>query len=506
MTIEYTRNHPVSVLKNKTTQKVVVVAFIIGFLLGYVSFIVGVVACLHGMRSLVQVIRYRRSFLQTLQWHASNAKNKAFITKAIVVAKKKMVDSITGECQYKIVLEYQLDENNIPVEESLTSQILTIQSDEYPIAASEVVRDCPSEGFAMPLHVMDGKVIPAELYRDRIQDLQLWARWVDPIVSVVGICLYLFLAFLYAELVTFSSQGFFTIMGISILSMVFMTPYIVLDVRVRHEQRLEALENDPLDVVTGFEKIRNLWYWYSLGPTMTQKLRPVLFAVGLLAMALFSSIGIIPGCWAVWSLTKWTDAKITSQRESLLRLFQQAKKVKGYIVDWFVPEFGHHKKHSVTIRYTAPSGEKVEKKLEHENLTLDYFQHKKSQYKDRSVDDIPPPSLPVDLLVLLDHPCSGYPEKKIVETWSRFKLQLISFVCLYLYMMCFLMEYEDWMPLYFDTENEMVDCLVNDGILFWVPAFVPFLLMMPQTYSFHRYRYRRLLHDVFEAGIETTGI
>lgn len=483
-----------SVLKNKTSQKVVEVAFCVGFLLGYVSFIAGVVASYHGIRCLVRVVRYRRSFLQTLQWHASNVRNKAFITKAIVVAKKKMVDPITGECKYKVVLEYQ--------SEGESESILVIQSDEYPIAASEVVRDCPAEGFAMPLHVMDGMAIPAELYRDRIQDLKLWAQWVDPIISVVGICLYLFLAFLYAELVTFTSQGFFTVMGMAILSMVLMTPFIVLEVRARHEQVLGALDNNLLAAVTEFEKIRNLWYL--LGPKMTHKMRPVLFAVGLLAMAVFSSIGIIPGCWAVWSLTKWTDARITSQRESLLRLFQQAKKVKGSLVDCFVPKLGQHNKHSVTIRYTAPSGEKVEKKLEHENLIRDYYQHK-SQCNN-SGDDSGGPSLSVDLLVLLDHPCSGYPEKKIVETWSRLKLQIISVDCLFFYMLCFLMQYDDWLPLYYDTENEMVDWLANDIVLFWVAAFVPFVFMMPQAYSFHRYQYRRLLHDVFEAGIETTGI
>ncbi|CAJ1930795.1 unnamed protein product [Cylindrotheca closterium] len=512
MAIEFIKNHPLSVLKNKTTRTVVVATFCIGFLLGYVSFIVGVIASFHGMRSLIQVIRYRRSFLQTLQWHASNARNKSYITRAIVVAKKKMVDPITGDRQYKIVLEFQqqslISDKSSKEQESSSSSTATsqfiIQSDEYPIAASEVVRDCPSEGFAMPLHVMEyDKTIPTELYRDRIQDLQLWAQWVDPIVSLVGICLYLFLAFLYAELVTLSSQGFFTIMGMAILSIVLMTPYILLDVRVRHEQRLEALDKNPLAVVTEFEKIRDLWY--SLGPTMAQKLKPVMFAVGLLAMAVFSAIGIIPGCWAVWGLTKLTDAKITSQRESLFRLFQRAKKVKGYIVDCFVPEFGQRKKHSVTIRYTAPNGEKVEKKLEHEYLLRDYLQHK-SQRSKSSIDDSNPPSVPVDLLVLLDHPCSGYPERNIIATWSPSKIHVVAFVGLFFYMMCFLMNYEDWLPIYYDTENEMVDSLVNDIILYWAPAFIPFVFMMPQTYSFHRYRYRGLLHDVFEAGLETNSI
>lgn len=498
MHFECVRNHPLSVLKNKITQRVVLVAFCVGVPLGYVSFIVGVVASFHGLQSLVQVLRYRWSFLQKLEWHAANAKRKAFITKAVVVDKKKMVDPITSEWKYKIVLKYQADKNRE------CESYLVIQSDEYPIATSEIVRDCPSEGFAVPLHVMDGKVvIPTELYRDRIYDLQIWAKWVDPIVSVLGIFIYLFLAFLYSELVTFSSQGFHMVMGMAILSMVLMTPYIVLDVRVRHKQRLDKLENNPLAVVTEFEKIRNLWL--RLGPTLSQKLRPFLFAAGLLAMAVFSSIGIIPGCWVVWSVTKWTDAKITSQRESLLRLFQRAAKVKGYMVDCFLPEFGEHKKPSVTIRYTAPNGQKVEKKLEHENLTMKYYQHKMQNNK-VSGDDSNPPSLPMDILVLLDYPCSGYPEKNIVEAWSRLKLQIISFTCLFFYLLCFTMEYDGWLPLYYDIENEVLDCLVNDMIIFWAPAFVPLMFMLPQTYSFHRNQYRRLLNDIFETGIEITSI
>jgi len=393
--IQIASNHPLSVLKNKTTQTVVLVAFVIGFLLGYVSFIVGVMVSFHSLRCLIQCVRYRRTFLNQLKWHAVNAKKKSSNVRAIVTCKEQLVDPITGECKYKMVLEYQID----------STQQLIIKSDEYPIAACEVYRDCPQEGFAIPIHAE--QAIPTEFYQDRIQDLQLWAQWVDPIISIVGICLYLFMAYLYAQLVTLTEDGFYCIMGMALGSMVLMTPYILLDVRVRHEQRLESLNNNPLALVTEFEKIRSLWY--SLGPTMSQKLRPLLFAAGVLSMAVFAGIGIIPGCWAVWSLTKWTDAKITSQRESLLQLFGRAKKVSGKMVDCFLPQFGQTQKHSVTIQYTAPSGEKVEKRIQHDHLLRDYLRHQK-----QSSNAINPKAVPVELLVLLDHPGSGYPEKDIM--------------------------------------------------------------------------------------------
>jgi hypothetical protein len=470
-------NHPVSVLRNKRTQVVVMVAFGVGFLMGYVAFIVGVFGALHGMRSLIQILCYRRKYLRLLKLHSAYSKNKSSTVQAKVVSRKMAVDPITSHRRCKVVLEYYTNAQE-------DSHQLTIHSSNLPFASMAVYYDAHHEGSMMELHLIQGKPIPTVLYQDKV----------DPIIVFIGLYSYLFLAWLYTQIASASAQGSTILVTMSVLSPLFMAPYLILEVRARHERRTDQLANNPIELITEFDKLRNVWQ--SSGPTLTQKFCPILFAIGILIMAVFCNAGVIPGCWTVWTLAKWTDLKITRQRESLVQSFRQSKRVTGYLVDCHLPGFGQHESNSVTLQYHAPTGEKIEKKLENERLFRNHLKHQQRNAN----DSISSEKVPIDVMVLSDHPSSGYPETEISQTWSLYKEQIVSVVSLLLYLLWFLIQYDDWLPFYFETNYDLLDSLVNDVCLFWAPAWAGIILMMPQAYSFHRLRYRKFLADVYETG------
>eukprot|EP00980_Cylindrotheca_fusiformis_P006188 scaffold1323_cov113-Cylindrotheca_fusiformis.AAC.15 len=485
-------SHPVSVLHNKRTRVVVITAFGLGFLMGYVSFIVGVIGAVNGMRSLIQMLCYRRKYLRLLKRHSMLSKKKSAMVQATVVSRKRAVDPITNHRRYKVVLDYRLDEQANPNQ-------LTIRSTDLPFASKSVYHDAPREGGIMDLHIIQGKPIPTMLYQDKIQDLQIWAKYVDPIISFIGLYFYLFFAWLYSQLFSTTVEGSATMLIMSLLSLLLMAPYLVLETRSRHEHRMDQLRNNPIELVTEFDKLRNIWQSPCL--SLTQKSYPLFFGIGLLLTMEFSNAGAIPGCWAVWTLAKWTDLRIARQRESLMESFRQAKKVDGFLIDCYISGFWSHGSSSVTVEYVAPSGETIQKKLANERLLQKYLNKKQHKDDDNSTSL---ESATTDILVLSGHPSSGYPEPEIAESWSLCKDQTVSVVSCLLYLLWFLIQYDDWLPFYLETNFFWLDELVNDIILFWAPAFLGILLMMPQAYAFHRVRYRKLLADVFESGSATS--
>lgn len=493
MQLQIPINHPVSFLQNKRNQIGVIIAFGVGFLMGYVAFIVGVVAALHGMRSSIQMLLYRRKFLRLLKRLSAHSRNSSFVVQAKVVCRKKVVDPITDHRRYKVVLEYCVNEKD-------ESSQLAMHSNDLPFASAAAYDDAPHEGGMVTLHLIKGKPIPTVLYQDKLWDLAIWAKYVDPMIALIGLPSYLFLAWMYSQLASTTTQGSAIGLIMSILSLVLMTPYVVLEVRARHEERIDQLTKKPIETVTEFDNLRSAWQ--SPGSTSTQKIYPVLSASGIVIMAVFCDAGVIPGCWAAWTLAKWTDLKITRQRQSLVQSFWRAKKVHGYLVDCHVSGFWQQQSSTVTLQYVAPTGQMIVKKLNNGQMLQKYLRHQHAGGSESAGSK----KVPIDVLVLTDHQASGFPEDEISEIWSLCKDQIVSLICLLLYLLWFLIQYDDWLLLYIETSNDWLDIFVNDVCLFWTPAWVGIILMMPQAYAHHRIRYRKFLADVFEAGVTVDTI
>jgi hypothetical protein len=490
MAFRIPRNHPITVIRSIAAQRGILVLFGTGFLMGYVSFIVGVVGALHGIRSLIQIMRHRRRWLSLLKQHDAQANDPSSAIPAMVIQKRRMRDPITGSILYKVLLNYQMKS------EEEENRFLTLTTDDAPYAARSVYYDSPDEGKYTKIYLVRGKAIPTDYYQDKISDLQVWAKFVDPCIVFIGLYAYFFLAWLYVQIASTSTQSFIILSVLSILSPLLMTPYLILETRIRHQNRLEALCNNPIQVISDFDRLRNIWH--SLGPTLVHKLYPILFAVGLLGMAVFSNIGILPGCWSVYTLTQWTDMMISRQREILVESLRLSKKVTGQLIDCHIPGIGQPNTYSVIFRYTAPTGEIVEKNMENERLYFEFLK-RNERSDDETITGILKP-VSVDVLVSPNTPTSGYPEMEISETWRTCKTQTVSILSMTLYVMWYLIQYDDWLPIYFPIENDLLDYLVNDILVFWIPGLASICFMMPQAYIFHRSRYRKLLADIFEEG------
>ena len=480
-------------------RKWVSLAKIIGFYMGFVSFILGMIPGLLGLQSLIEVLLYRKKWLHVLKehsMHSRNEKENMTVVQANIVTAEKTIDSITGYPSYKILLEYYLDRKE-PYHLTLDETLPT---------ASRIAYYETKGRKSIQVHLtQDKKAIPTTMYQKKIDDLMQWARIMDPIVAIVGLTVYFFLCWLYINMTWSSGYIFGVLVALSFLSPLLMTPAVLVESRLEHEERLDLLVNDPIKLLSNFDLIKS--QWYSLGPTMTRKIYPVLFFIGLINMTIHTTIfGLIPGSFCVWSLARWTDFQVARQRQTLIESFKEkSKRVKGYVVASNFPKsLKHDGNYTATLEYQAPTGHSIIKNIQTSFLKYHTVKEAAGRKDEGAPIHITSKEsnfrMPIDVLVLSDNPLSGYPEEEIkrIATLKRYKrISAISaFAYLYIYNTTF-----PYMLLYSDVENEALDYVINDLILFWSPPLLCIILMMPQAYySFHRIPFRKLLKDIYESG------
>jgi hypothetical protein len=242
---------------------------------------------------------------------------------------------------------------------------------------------------------------------------------------------------------------------------------------------MQAWTEDPVTLVTELDAIRNAWH--NLGPTLMRKVYAVvLVPLGVLEMAVFLQFGALLGCLAVWIGTQLSSI-VPTQRESLESFRDCAQRVSGTIVD-------HREvqepmmQYFVTIRYTiAPnsSGGVVEKELE---ISKDLYVEYSSRQNKR-----------IEVLVLPDHPRSGYPLDKLTtdlsNSWSMMHRQVVCIVSIAVYLIW------SWVLLV-DADLWETEDIVWFGLIVSMGP----LMIMPQAHVLHRVRYRKWITETLEKG------
>jgi hypothetical protein len=449
-----------SVMPHATTRRLLLGAYIIGFFLGYISWIIGAVLAAWGMQSLIRVVRHRRGWLQFLE---VSYRRKLTSTRGGVVAKSKTIDPWTQDVSYSVTIEYTMPSSS-------KQQIIISKTLEGPVA--QAVYEDYQEGKSIKLTVVQGQpksAIPQYLLRDKVQQSRVWAHYIDVALAFVFLHIYVFGALAYAWFAATEPQMFWFLVAFALLSPFLMAPYIIVEQSVRHRQRLQDLTTDPSKFVTELEFLRNAWQ--NLGPNWRRKVWAVLFPLGVLGMIFTTNLGFLPACVGIWTFMH-LQGSIPTRREFLESFRKQAKRVQGTIIS---RRRGQTATDLVTIRYTAPTGERVQKEVMSRAL--------RHEMEDTLVD----------VMVLPDHPKFGYPkdqlEQDINKSYDTLQLQVVCALSLvgwlvYIWTLFQDQDFWDW--------QEVVIWLLFVG--------VGPLVVLPQAYVLRRVRHRNLMMQVFGNG------
>jgi uncharacterized membrane protein YbaN (DUF454 family) len=478
--------HPLFSISDPRTRQILLVSFAVGFLVAYISWIVGAIFALIGTQSLIRSLRHRRQWLQALEQHARRSTVK---TQGRIQQKIKVVDAITDDVSFQVTMEYTavVDGFRKPTTKTLTG-----------LAARALYQDNDvQEGQSISLQMIPGKrlsAIPTTLWNYKLQDCLLWTIYLDGAIAFVGLHTYLLGALAYAWLVSHGDMpAFWLMVCLAVVSPILMGPYIVVEQQVRHRQRMEHLSNDPVALTSELDVLRNLWH--ALGPTLPRKLYALLFALGFLEMISVAAIGVVPGCLAVGTFTLLASTTVRTKREFWERFSEHAKRVEGSLLvrhsTHVVPEQrAQQQLYLVTFRYTAPTGDFVEKEISSKELYGLYLKQEKEFGSKRSTAA----SFPIDILVLPDQPLSGYPAdlvaKDLANSWTLTKLQVVAFFSIMGYLIAC------WITLM----DDLYENLVEDVVLFGVVVLIGPIMMLPQASVMHRVRYKKLIVERLRSG------
>lgn len=498
---------PLYTIKNPRSRRNILAAFVIGFLFGHVSLVLGAIFALEGTKALIQIVLHRSAWIRFLKvdvprmfrkaqqgrirsWnvHANQLTrepDRYFVSLEHCIAARNSHDNTPKKTAERTIDtqdgSYSLDVVRYFIQQlrEVEMELKTVDDDEDVGPKSNgflyLTRD-PDIGF--PLHYIENKR----------QEQLFWAQYVEIGIAFLGIQIFFLAAFIYANLSAQADGDVWIVMLQAILSPILMSPYLVLQSTVRHQQRMQAWKDDPLTAITEFESLSKYWHW--LGSTMMRKIYSVVFLLGASILFLCcGSLALVLGLGTIYCVAEWVDVEAPIQRETLQSFQSQAKPVSATVDKfWVEPSrsflFGS-KKYFVQISYVAPSGHTVSKDIESKLLYEDCTQHDKKD---------------IQVFVHPTYPRSGYPCIQFFWDWHRswplWCWHVASIVTLWLYLItsCVVMDVDlDYPP---------------DELIFPVTLiFVCPMLLLPHASVWRRKAYHRYWQRLHETGtiLEESG-
>ena len=467
---------------NLVKQRLVLVSCVVGFFLGYLSWIVGSIFAMEALRSLIRILRHRSAWLTKVS--SSSSKRYWKTTRATVLAKDKKIDNLTESESYRVTIQYKASEPD----NDYQNHNNTIEK-MFEGAAGRDLYDQVLEGESIKVKVgtkHPRAMIPTILFHRKRRESLYWARYFDLGIAIAGSHLYLFGALTYCRMASVSfalssdnpessSSVFGVLVALSILSPILMTPYLILEQRDRHQRRMQLWSEDPALLVTELEAIRSLWY--RLGPTWKRKVYAVMLVLGVVEIVFFMDLGILPGCLAVWTCAQLCSV-VPTRREFLETSYRhQAHTVTGQIVGRHTRQ--KQSQYFVRIRYPVPSN--ASKAVEKE------IQVPKDLYDGYAPGDN------LEVLVLPDRVYSGYPRDKLtrelstgISTFERQVMCVVTMAAYFVWAWLRLIDSDFWE--------------VEDVVLFFIIVCAGPSMMMPQADALHRLQYKTWWKELVESG------
>jgi hypothetical protein len=491
---------PLYTIKDSQTRRNVLAALVIGFLLGYVSFVVGAIFALEGMRALIQIILHRSTWIRYLRQDVPRLfrKTQQGNTKNWKIHQNQFTgepDRITVSFDYQISLrnsqgttQPNLVERNIDSQDGTYSLevvrylLQQIQEEEEEMKKLKHHGTETTNGFlylardpyiGFPLHYIENKR----------QELLFWAQYVDVGIAFFGLHIFFLAAFLHAKLSADSSEDFWNAMLQATLSPLLMTPYLVVQTRVNHQKRVQAWKDDPMLVTTEFESLSKYWNW--MGSTIWQNIYRILFLLGVCTMFLCCGwTALVLGLGMVYCIVEWVDAEAPVQRETLQIFQRQAKPVSASVNKyWREPSrslFFGITKYYVRISYLAPSGHAVTKDIQSKVMYEECVHHRSN-------------SASIEVLVDPKFPLSGYPTLQFFwdfhHSWPLCYWHLTSFVTMWFYLIT------SCLALDVDLDYPPEELILPVAIIFTCP-----LLMLPHASFWRRKQHSQYLQRLYETG------
>jgi hypothetical protein len=474
-------------------------AFVIGFYLGHVSFAVGAVFALEGTKALVQIILYRSAWIRFLKEEVPRLFRKTPEGRILVCKiHRNQLTGDTDRCsvsfEYGVATASQTAQSKII---KLVGRIIDSQEGKYSLDVVQyLLEQVQEEEMILKSHQDSEKVTGGFLYlaqdpeigfplhyiENKRQDLLFWAQYVDLGIAFFAFHVYFLAAFIYANLSTESLEDVWIIMLQSALSPLLMSPYLVVQSKANHRQRMDAWKHDPMLVVSDFESLSK--YWNCMGSTMLRKLYTISFLLGICIICLCCGwTALFLGLGMVYVIIEWVDAEAPIQRDTLLCFQRQAMSVSAAIDNhWWEQSrsifFSTKKYYFVSISYALPSGHTVTKHIQSQLLYEECNRHGHSS---------------TDILVDPHFPLSGYPTLQFFwdlhNSWPMWCWHLVSFFTMWFYLIlaCLALDVDlDYPP------EELI-----------IPIFIILLgpvLLLPHASVWRRKEYHQYLLRLYETG------